>query len=303
MISSLYIAYPIDKAQGNPVTEAIAATVLGIKGVLRESAIVAYDPGAAWSVGHGARVSNVIQEVNNKAIHTAEAMLAFAPADVKSWGVPAEVAMAVQRGMHVAIIVEGQPTWAMPQGGNVHYEFVKNGVDAAHWTVAAVEAMQWLASRKPPRLKHDSRGQYPLKFAKIRPDGGGVLPTRAYGDDAGVDLYVTEDLTIPGGAFVDIPTNIGVELPPWAWAFLVGRSSTLRKKGLLVNPGIIDPGYRGELYAGVQNMGALPVQIKAGERLAQLILMNNATRKISPEWAVELGGSDRGNNGFGSSGV
>lgn len=303
MISSLYFAYPIDKAQGNPATEAIAAAVLAIKSVLQDSTIVAYDPGAAWAVGRGSTISNVIQEVNNKAIHTTEAMLAFAPANVKSWGVPAEVAMAVQRGMHVAIIVEGEPTWAMPQGGNIHYVKVTDGSSVEHWTIGAVDAVRWLANRKPPRLKHDSRGQYPLKFAKIRPGGGGVLPTRAYGDDAGVDLYVTEDLTIPGGAFVDIPTNIGVELPPWAWAFLVGRSSTLRKKGLLVNPGIIDPGYRGELYAGVQNMGALPVEIKAGERLAQLILMNNATRKISPEWALELGGSDRGNNGFGSSGI
>lgn len=131
------------------------------------------------------------------------------------------------------------------------------------------------------------------------------LPTRAYNDDAGFDLYTSERTEIPAGAFIDIPTNIAIELPYWAWGMLTGRSSTLRKRGLLVHTGIIDPGYRGELYAGAFNLTGETVVVEAGERVAQFIIIQNATAEVD----IELLGPDesfnphpRGEQGFGSSG-
>lgn len=135
--------------------------------------------------------------------------------------------------------------------------------------------------------------------------GEAWTPTRAYPDDAGFDLYTSERTEIRPGQFVDIPTNIAVELPYWAWGMLTGRSSTLRKRGLLVHTGIIDAGYRGELYAGAFNLTDAPVVVEQGERVAQFIVIQNATADVD----LEVLGPDehfnphpRGTQGFGSSG-
>lgn len=141
-----------------------------------------------------------------------------------------------------------------------------------------------------------------MRVLKLDTLGESWMPTRAHADDAGLDLYVSESRTIGPGEFVDLPTAIAVQLPPGTWGLLTGRSSTLRKRGLLVNQGIIDPGYRGELFAGVWNLGAQPVTVEPGERLAQLIVMPNiteATRVVSAELLDE---HERGIRGFGSSG-
>jgi dUTP pyrophosphatase len=124
----------------------------------------------------------------------------------------------------------------------------------------------------------------------------------SYPDDAGLDLICSQDMLIPYGEFRDIPTGVAVELPPGTWAMIVGRSSTYRKRHLLVTTGIIDPGYRGELFAGAANLGRYAVQIRRGERLAQLILFHNVTARHPWEWVTELTGSDRDVSGFGSSG-
>lgn len=138
---------------------------------------------------------------------------------------------------------------------------------------------------------------------KINEDYVCGLPTRGYKSDAGLDIYVSEDTIVEPHTFADIRSHIAVNLPTGTWGYLVGRSSTLRKKGLLVNPGVIDNGYTGELYSAVWNLTSDPVKIHAGERVAQLILMPNITPDYKPEWVTEAVESERGDNAFGSSGV
>lgn len=142
-----------------------------------------------------------------------------------------------------------------------------------------------------------------LKFIMLNTlTGQAQEPTRAYSDDAGLDLYVSEFSVIPPHGFVDIPSGIAVEIPTEYWGLLTGRSSTLRKRGLLVNQGVIDPGYRGELFAGVWNLTDFEVTIEQGERLAQLILMPNITPQFELEQVEKLDLHERGTSGFGSSG-
>ncbi|AZS09804.1 deoxyuridine triphosphatase [Arthrobacter phage Rozby] len=303
MTKTLYLAYPIDFSGGHPVTKEIANTVAWAKReVLGDSGILAYDPGSAWSVGGRRKVTPELQKINQAAIQQSDSMLAYAPAGVRSWGVPAEVERAALRGMNVAIITDGNPSWAMPTGPNV--KVVQTKTDGVYpWQFATIEAMDWLADQKLPSFAkgNPARERKTLQFAPV--DGAEVqLPTRAYSDDAGLDLFVTEDTWVPANGFVDIRSHIKVQLPDWSWGFLVGRSSTLRKKGLLVNPGIIDAGYRGELFSGVQNMTSKPVHVEAGERIAQLIIIGNGTRQIEPVLVPELNSHARGKNGFGSSG-
>lgn len=130
------------------------------------------------------------------------------------------------------------------------------------------------------------------------------MPTRGHAGDAGFDLYVSRDIRISPGAFVDVPCGInGIELPEGYWAWIVGRSSTLRSKGLLVNQGIIDQGYRGPLFAGVQNISPVACDIRRGERLAQLILLPLAADKTTLTAVETVGETSRGANGFGSTGI
>jgi dUTP pyrophosphatase len=129
------------------------------------------------------------------------------------------------------------------------------------------------------------------------------LPSRAYPDDAGFDLFVSEPTVIPPGEFVDVPVGVSVALPEGYFGRVTGRSSTLRNRGLLVNEGIIDTGYTGPLFAGCQNMTGEPVNVGVGERLAQLIIHVNATARFVATIVDEMPETRRGQAGFGSSGT
>lgn len=135
-------------------------------------------------------------------------------------------------------------------------------------------------------------------------------PTQAYEGDVGWDLHVLEDTWISAFTGVDVRTGIAIALPLGYFGRIVGRSSALRKKGLLVVEGIIDAGFRGELFSYVYNPGIERIQemgdsgpgiwLERGQSVAQLIV-----HRVEPARFVEvnhLAPSVRGTNGFGSSG-
>lgn len=126
-------------------------------------------------------------------------------------------------------------------------------------------------------------------------------PSKAYPGDAGFDLYVSEETRIKVNGFADVPLGINVQLPPGTWAMLTGRSSTIRTRGLLVTQGVIDNGYTGPLYAGVKNLSGEIAVVKKSERIAQLIPFR--LEPLTVRQVVELTETDRGTNGFGSTGT
>lgn len=153
--------------------------------------------------------------------------------------------------------------------------------------------------------------QRDLAFAVVEQDtdsafGGETwapqLPTRTYPDDAGFDLYVAQTTRVEAGMWADVPLGVSVNLPAGIWARITGRSSTLKKRALLVQEGIIDTGYRGPLYAGCQNVGRETAIVEEGARIAQLILHENTTAGFRAVWG-DMTPSDRGVSGFGSSGA
>ena len=98
-----------------------------------------------------------------------------------------------------------------------------------------------------------------------------------------------------------VPTDIKLEIPKGYWVAVEARSST-SKQSLIVPKGVIDEGYRGEIFAQIINVGTNPVVIHHGDRLVQLILQKNETNGLIVEEVDELSPSERGESGFGSSG-
>lgn len=138
-----------------------------------------------------------------------------------------------------------------------------------------------------------------LKIKRLHPDA--VIPSYAYLDDCGADLVVVEGGTLAPGEAKDFPIGLAVEAPLGYWFLIHGRSSTLRKRGLYINPGIIDNGYRGPLYVYARNDNSHTVVVEPGDRLAQMILLPYVQPVI--EVVEELGETARGEGGFGSTGL
>jgi dUTP pyrophosphatase len=119
-----------------------------------------------------------------------------------------------------------------------------------------------------------------------------------YGDLA-ADLYAAVDMIIEAGATVLVPTGVAMEFPSTHGALVEDRSG-LAVKGITTLAGVIDPGYRGEIRVVAANLGANTVEVKQGDRIAQLRIV----RRIEAEFVevAELGEAARGTGGFGSTG-
>ncbi|MFL5824099.1 MAG: dUTP diphosphatase [Solirubrobacteraceae bacterium] len=141
----------------------------------------------------------------------------------------------------------------------------------------------------------------PLRVQRLNPHA--VLPTRAYEDDAGLDLHALEQQVLEPGQRASLRTGIAIEIPQGYAGLVLPRSGLAHRHGIaLVNaPGLIDAGYRGEvrvLLLNTDRHGAFVVS--PGDRIAQLVLMRVEAPPVVE--VDELSPSERGHGGFGSSG-
>jgi dUTP pyrophosphatase len=130
------------------------------------------------------------------------------------------------------------------------------------------------------------------------------LPRRARIGDAAVDLIAAEPLELLPGARGVVPTGLQLAVPIGHVGLVLPRSGLALRHGVTVlnAPGCIDPGYRGEV--GVILINHDPVQtynVNRGDRVAQLLIIGFEAFA----WVVvnDLGNTDRGVSGFGSSGT
>jgi dUTP pyrophosphatase len=145
----------------------------------------------------------------------------------------------------------------------------------------------------------DVAGALPVR--RLHPDA--IVPRRAFGGDAGLDLHAIEAVTLAPGARASVATGIAVAIPEGQAGLVLPRSGLAARSGIaLVNaPGLIDAGYRGELKVLLLNTDReTPCEIAAGDRIAQLVLIR--VELPQPVEVDALPGSDRGEGGFGSSG-
>ena len=142
----------------------------------------------------------------------------------------------------------------------------------------------------------------PIRIKKLHPNA--VLPT--YGSDqaAGADLYacLEEEVIIPAGRTVFIPTGLAMEVPVGCAGLIYARSSMGTKRGLAPanKVGVIDSDYRGQVMVALHNHGREDQAVQPGERVAQLLI----TPVFTPGFREvdDLSDTNRGSGGFGSTG-
>jgi dUTP pyrophosphatase len=122
--------------------------------------------------------------------------------------------------------------------------------------------------------------------------------TGPFGDLA-ADLYAVAGASLAAGATLPVATGIAMEFPATHGALVEDRSG-LAVRGVTTLAGVIDPGYRGEIKVVMTNLSAAAVEIKAGDRIAQLRIVRRIEAQF--EEVSELVEASRGVAGFGSTG-
>ena len=128
----------------------------------------------------------------------------------------------------------------------------------------------------------------------------GKVPSQKHVSDIGYDISASDDVTLKSNEVTLVNTGIAINLPQQCAGFVLPRSglSTKHKITLINSPGLIDPGYTGELLVPLINHGDDDYEIKAGDRIAQLVLIN--TNSVNFKVVDSLPETDRSSGGFGS---
>lgn len=249
-----------------------------------------YQPSEAWSVGSGAAPHPVLQSVNNYALGSADLVVAYLPQGVATVGVPMEIERACLLGIPVIVVTEWEGSYALARPEITMIDGVLEGQLAD----TLIELEQHVHARSSAHREANNEIRLVVR-------AGHNLPGRTYPDDAGLDLTTVQEYTIDPGRFVDVHTQVDqTQLPDGYWGMITGRSSALRRWGLFVPTGVIDPGWRGPLFIGVWNLGQDPVTVAPGVRLGQLILIPNNPAEVLA--VTDVADALRGVQGFGSSG-
>jgi len=146
--------------------------------------------------------------------------------------------------------------------------------------------------------------QLPLGYHKSNPDA--VTPKYNYPSDSGFDLHSVEDLEIPPFGRILVPTGLSFDIKDGYEIQVRSKSGLAIKQGLMVlnSPGTVDNGYNGEIQVIVFNTNNYIVTIPKGMKVAQAVLCP----VVNGKWVELVENSDvtekdRGDNGFGSTGI
>jgi len=136
-------------------------------------------------------------------------------------------------------------------------------------------------------------------------EAGAQLPVVAHpGEDLGYDLFALEGAVLAPRATVRVRTGVAVEArhpeTNVPLGLLVRDRSSMAARGIATTAGVIDAGYRGEILILMTNLGEATLELKAGEKIAQMIPVPVLTGTV--EQVESLEDSARAEKGFGSSG-
>jgi dUTP pyrophosphatase len=143
-----------------------------------------------------------------------------------------------------------------------------------------------------------------INYSFSRPDS--VDPQYAYPTDSGFDLYSTEEVEIAPFGRKLIPTGLHIDIPEQYELQVRTKSGLALKDAIMVlnSPGTVDNGYTGEIQVIIFNANNLPTTIKKGQKIAQAVFSPVACGKwINFNKVENINDKDRGNKGFGSTGI
>ncbi len=106
-----------------------------------------------------------------------------------------------------------------------------------------------------------------IRVAKLRPDA--LLPTRKHPQDAGMDFYAVEAVTIPPHQMAIVPTGVTVEIETG----FVGLLKPKGKNNHLLGAGVVDAGYQGEILIKVANPSDQVLQVRVGDAIGQMLIL------------------------------
>lgn len=278
-----------------------------------------YDPAGAFA-SQEATFDTRVQDINDLALIEADAVFAILPPNVPTVGAVREILKAAELGKPTLVYCLTRPIglgrvpecvdfWMADERPGQRHDDVR---DAARSLAARAEAYR----AQPiflPATEDDGEATERQPFDVLVHGGpeinqlcysGPLMAERKYEGDAAWDVPALETVTLRAGERKRVKTGVFIAPPPNVWVSMVGRSSMFAK-GLFVEPGVIDSGWRGELEAKVYNLSGGQVTILASERIAQLIPHRVTAQLLS---TVDVGRpqdlpyGDRGTNGWGSTG-
>lgn len=131
------------------------------------------------------------------------------------------------------------------------------------------------------------------KFKEVK------TPTRAYSNDAGLDLYLPEEITLKPFETLCIGMGIGFDIPEGLCGIMMPRSS-INKKGIVVGNAVIDCNYKGEIHLIIINCSGEYFHFQKDDRLCSIVFYHISTEELNE--VEDLGFSERNDKNFGSSG-
>ena len=138
-------------------------------------------------------------------------------------------------------------------------------------------------------------------YLEVELDEGAVKPTKAHDADGGFDLYSREDALIPARGSYPFDTGVHISIPEGMVGFLKSKSGLNVKYGI-TSEGVIDAGYTGSIVVKLYNNSDNDYNIKQGNKITQLVFLPIPSITLK-EVSKLRSDTERGNNGFGSSGV
>lgn len=136
-------------------------------------------------------------------------------------------------------------------------------------------------------------------IVKIKLDKGAIAPTRAHTYDAGLDLYAMEDGYIRCNQSRTFDTGVHIAIPEGYVGLVKSESGLMCNHGIITD-GTIDAHYTGSIKVCLFNHGTSKYEVKAGDKIAQLVIVPCILPKL--ELVDKLEDTDRGDHGFGSTG-
>ncbi|RKQ97104.1 dUTP pyrophosphatase [Kushneria sinocarnis] len=132
-------------------------------------------------------------------------------------------------------------------------------------------------------------------------DDGAYMPEKAHATDAGFDLRAISGAHLWPGRSALIHTGVHVAIPEGYYGRVAPRSGLAVKNGLDVLAGVVDCGYTNEIGVVLINLGSQPYDVSPGDKIAQLVVERIFTGKLRRVGSLDQ--TERGNNGYGSTGM